>query len=213
MTPVVTEYQLHQLVCPVCGDKTRAAWPDGVTTRAYGPRVHAITALCTGAYRLSKRTTQQLLNDLFDVPMSLGTISTLEAAADWRGYAKEKTMNDDLQDFENFMKQRQVASHAYVQGNAHPLRQIVARVSPATFFGPTGGSTQGTGEVASRYEKDAEAFAPGSRFDFEILQMAASDGIAYWVGFMRGEARRRGQPEAIPMTLRVTEVFRREGGN
>ena len=80
MRPVVTEYHVHQLVCPICGDVTRAAWPDGVTTRTYGPRVQAITALCTGAYRLSKRTTQQLLADLFGVPMSLGTISTLEAA-------------------------------------------------------------------------------------------------------------------------------------
>ena len=78
--PVVTEYQLHQLVCPICGEATRAAWPDGVTTRAYGPRVQAITALCTGAYRLSKRTTQQLLEDLFGVTLSLGTLSTLEAA-------------------------------------------------------------------------------------------------------------------------------------
>jgi transposase len=80
ITPVVTEYQLHQLVCPVCGVTTRAAWPEGVPTRVYGPRVQAITALCTGAYRLSKRTTQQLLDDLLGVPMSLGTISTLEAA-------------------------------------------------------------------------------------------------------------------------------------
>lgn len=78
ITPIITAYQLHQLVCPVCGDTTRAAWPDGVPTGAYGPRVHAITALCTGAYRLSKRTTQQLLDDLFGVPLSLGTISTLE---------------------------------------------------------------------------------------------------------------------------------------
>jgi transposase len=42
--------------------------------------VQAITALCTGAYRLSKRTTQQLLEDLFGVTMSLGTLSTLETA-------------------------------------------------------------------------------------------------------------------------------------
>jgi hypothetical protein len=42
--------------------------------------VQAITALCTGAYRLSKRTTQQLLEELFGVTMSLGTVSTLEAA-------------------------------------------------------------------------------------------------------------------------------------
>jgi transposase len=42
--------------------------------------VHAITALCTGAYRLSKRTTQQLLNDLCGVPLRLGTLSMREAA-------------------------------------------------------------------------------------------------------------------------------------
>jgi transposase len=42
--------------------------------------VHAITALCTGAYHLSKRTTQQLLADLCGVTMSVGTLSTLEAA-------------------------------------------------------------------------------------------------------------------------------------
>jgi transposase len=42
--------------------------------------VQAIAALCTGAYRLATRTPQQLLQDLFGVPMSLGTISQLEAA-------------------------------------------------------------------------------------------------------------------------------------
>lgn len=77
--PVVTEYQLHQLVCLGCGEVTRAAWPAGVPTGTYGPRVHAITALCTGAYRLSKRTAQRVLDDLFGLPMSLGTIPTLEA--------------------------------------------------------------------------------------------------------------------------------------
>jgi transposase len=35
-------------------------------------------ALCTGAYRLSKRTTGQVLEDLFGVPMSVGTISQCE---------------------------------------------------------------------------------------------------------------------------------------
>jgi transposase len=80
LKPMVTEYQWHQLVCPGCGDQTRAVWPAGVPTGAYGPRVQALTALCTGAYRLSKRTTQQLLQDLFGVTMSLGTVSTLEAA-------------------------------------------------------------------------------------------------------------------------------------
>jgi transposase len=78
--PVVTEYQLHQLVCPVCGEVTPAELPRGVPTGGFAPRVQAITAVCTGAYHLSKRTAQDLLRDLFGVSMGLGTVANLEHA-------------------------------------------------------------------------------------------------------------------------------------
>jgi transposase len=53
-------------------------WPKGVPSGTYGPRVHATVALCTGSYRLSKRTTAEVMADLFGVPMSVGTISQSE---------------------------------------------------------------------------------------------------------------------------------------
>ena len=109
------------------------------------------------------------------------------------------------------MKEREDAARAYVSGDAAPLRSISTRVSPATFFGPQGGYCQGADDVFSKYEHDAAIFEPGGDSNFEILQMAASEGIAYWVGFQRADARMSGSTEAIPMNLRVTEVFRREG--
>lgn len=78
--PLVTEYQLHRLVCPECGEATRAELPAGVPRGGFGPRVQAITALCTGAYHLSKRTTQNVLEDLFGVALGLGTVAHLEQA-------------------------------------------------------------------------------------------------------------------------------------
>jgi transposase len=78
--PVVTEYQLHRLLCPACGVPTRADVPVGVPTGDFGPRVQALVALCTGAYHLSKRTTQDVMADLFGLPLSLGTITNLEQA-------------------------------------------------------------------------------------------------------------------------------------
>jgi len=80
LKPVVTEYQWHQLTCSLCGEITRAPWPAGVPSGTYGPRVQATVALYTGAYRLSKRTTQQAMEEVFGVPMSVGTISQLEQA-------------------------------------------------------------------------------------------------------------------------------------
>ena len=62
------------------GAPTRAELPVGVPTGGFGPRVQAIAALCTGAYHLSKRTTQDVLEDLFGVSMGLGTIANLEQA-------------------------------------------------------------------------------------------------------------------------------------
>ena len=44
------------------------------------PPVIAYVALCTGAYRLSKRTAQQMMDEVFGVPMSVGTIRQLEQA-------------------------------------------------------------------------------------------------------------------------------------
>ncbi|HEX5690886.1 MAG TPA: nuclear transport factor 2 family protein [Roseiflexaceae bacterium] len=120
-------------------------------------------------------------------------------------------MTNELHDFEQFMEQRQNAAQAYVSGDAAPLDKLVAHDGDATFFGPRGGSVEGATNVASRYTRDVAAFAPGSDNHFEILHMAASDGLAYWVGFQRSQAHMKGQAEAVPFNLRVTEIFRREG--
>jgi transposase len=72
--PHVTEYRLHAIGCRGCGHVTRAALPEGVPRRWFGPRVEAITALATGVYRVSKRTTVELLRDLFGLPMSVGAV-------------------------------------------------------------------------------------------------------------------------------------------
>jgi transposase len=78
--PVVTQYQLHRVVCPACGALTRGELPPGVPPGVFGPRVQAIAALCTVAYHLFKRTTQSVLEDLYGVSMSLGTLAHLEQA-------------------------------------------------------------------------------------------------------------------------------------
>lgn len=120
-------------------------------------------------------------------------------------------MNDEQQDFEQFMKQRSEVARAYVSGEAAPLGEIVTYYSPATFFGPQGGYRQGAETVWSKYKSDATIFERCSDSQLEILHMAASDGIAYWVGFQRATAYLHGRSEAIPFNLRVTELFRREG--
>lgn len=72
------EWQLHELGCACCGHRTRAKLPDDVPRGAFGPRVLALVALFTGAYRLSRRAAQQAMKDLFGVDMALGSVSNGE---------------------------------------------------------------------------------------------------------------------------------------
>ena len=121
-------------------------------------------------------------------------------------------MSNDSQDFERFMKRREDAARAFVNGDVVSLNRISARTSPVSFFGPKGGHEQGAEQVSAAYQRDAARFDSGETH-FEILHMHASDGIGYWVGFQKATARLKGSADAVPFDLRVTEVFRREDGD
>jgi transposase len=77
--PEVTEYQLHRLRCPRCGLSTCAALPKGVPTGGQGPRLQAVLALMTGAYRMSKRMVQTFCADVLGVPICAGQVCASEA--------------------------------------------------------------------------------------------------------------------------------------
>jgi transposase len=76
----VQEYQLHTIVCDGCGTSTRAPLPAGVPTGQFGPRLQAIVSLSSGAYKMSKREIEEMVEDFFGVPISLGSIANLEQA-------------------------------------------------------------------------------------------------------------------------------------
>lgn len=120
---------------------------------------------------------------------------------------------DKQQSFFEFMKQREAAANAYVNGEAGPLREVASYGLVSTFFAPRGGEVTGANEVWDRYERDAGAFERGGETRFEVLQMAEGADMAYWVGFQHATVRMTGSTHPTSMSLRVTEVFRREAGS
>jgi transposase len=76
----VTEYQMAVRRCVACGRRTRARLPTGVPRRPFGARLTAVIALLSGRYRLSRREVRQLLQDLWEVRVSLGAVVCQEQA-------------------------------------------------------------------------------------------------------------------------------------
>jgi len=122
-----------------------------------------------------------------------------------------KPKTDEQKDFDSFMPARAKAAESYTNGDSGPVLALLTRHGKSTFFGPGGGYTEGAKEVAATHEHGAKAFEPGGENRLELLQVFASDGVGYWVGIQHATVRMHGKSEPVPMSLRVTEVFRREG--
>jgi transposase len=75
--PVVTEYRRHRLPCSNCGRVVCPPLPADVRG-GYGPRVHAVCALLSGAYRVGKRGAARLMGDLFGVPIGPAAVCDLQ---------------------------------------------------------------------------------------------------------------------------------------
>ncbi len=75
--PHVTEYRRHRLPCPRCGKVNCPALPS-YARGGYGPRVQAVCALLSGAYRVGKRGVARLCGDLFGVHISPAAVCALQ---------------------------------------------------------------------------------------------------------------------------------------
>ena len=136
----------------------------------------------------------------------------MTAFADWIETVKKQS-HRGREPFSAFMGRRPEIAEAYVNGEAAPLDAILTRRDPATFFSPRGDGTQGAQEVAKHYKEGARTFAPKGESRLEVLQVRDSGDLAYWTGYQHARVRMTAKPgEILPMTIRVTEVFRYEDG-
>lgn len=117
-------------------------------------------------------------------------------------------MDNTVSEFNLFMAKRLYAAESFAKGDAAPLNEITAAVSPVTYFGPQGDYVQEPDDVRARYERDAAMFRSG-KTHFQILHLEVKDNLAYRVGFQHGIATVADRGE-VTFKLRVTELYRKE---
>jgi transposase len=66
------EYQCHRVMCPQCGETTRAAVPEEATGN-FGPQLTALIAYLTVVCRMPRRVVEALLAQVLGIEISLGS--------------------------------------------------------------------------------------------------------------------------------------------
>ncbi len=75
---VITQYELLKYTCMECRKHSVAILPEGVPDSAFGPRLMGLLVTLTGVMHVAKREAIQLIKDLYDVDMSIGSVPNIE---------------------------------------------------------------------------------------------------------------------------------------
>jgi transposase len=79
LAAVITEHQGHARTCPGCACLNWGAIPPEIRAHVIGPRLTAVMSYFSGRLHLGRRVVEEVVETVFDVPTSLGSIVTLEA--------------------------------------------------------------------------------------------------------------------------------------
>jgi ketosteroid isomerase-like protein len=104
------------------------------------------------------------------------------------------------------LRDAEVAVH---DGDADPRRAIWSREDPVTVLGAWR-SAVGRAEVEELFGSLEQRFSGCASYRHEIVTADVVGDLAYTVGYEHTQAIVDGEPRSY--TLRVTQVYRREGG-
>lgn len=79
LAALITEHQGHARTCPCCGHLNRGEIPTEIRAHVIGPRLAAVMSYFSSRHRLGRRGVEEVVETVFEVPTSLGSIATLEA--------------------------------------------------------------------------------------------------------------------------------------
>ncbi len=98
--PIVTEHQFFSMTCSCCGQENQAPSMSQIISQGgYGTRVAAMLGLFSSQYRQSDRQIQNIMQGVFSIEMSLGSINRLrcevsesvsDAVAEAMGYVQQQ---------------------------------------------------------------------------------------------------------------------------
>ena len=117
-------------------------------------------------------------------------------------------------DVDDLIERHHEALGRFIEGDPEPFKALYSRGDDVTLANPFGPPARGWPKVAETLERAAAHYEGGELGEFETLAKCVTSERAYTLEMARVAARLSGLgPAPVPVTLRVTTVFRPEDGD
>lgn len=115
-----------------------------------------------------------------------------------------------MSDLDEFKAQYRRSLEAFIEGNPEPQKSLWSRREDVTLANPFGPPAKGTTPVFQAMDTAAAAIREGGELTYEVISSYETADLAYEVALQGGRMKLGGSPDMVPVTLRVTTIFRRE---
>jgi ketosteroid isomerase-like protein len=99
---------------------------------------------------------------------------------------------------------------AFIQGNLNVQEPLWSRGEDVTLANPLGPPVKGFEAVWRHAGLASALISEGEGYTFDTISVVETADLAYEVGIEHNRAKLKGSSEKMPISLRVTTIFRRE---
>jgi ketosteroid isomerase-like protein len=115
-------------------------------------------------------------------------------------------------DLAKFIEEYHRAMDKFMKGDAGPAKNLYSQRDDVTIANPFGPAARGWKNASETMERAATNYREGEATGFERISDYATPDLAYIVEVERLRSKVGSSDTFAPVLLRVTTIFRREGG-
>ncbi len=114
--------------------------------------------------------------------------------------------------FDQVVEQQHQALDEFARGNSQPAAKLWSQRDDVTLGNPFGPFVRGYEQVVQTMQRAASFYRDGEAIGFDLVAKEVTADLAYLVEVERLSAKIGEREEVTPAELRVTSIFRNEGG-
>lgn len=115
-----------------------------------------------------------------------------------------------MTDLEQLKAQYRRALEAFIKADAEPMKALWSRSDDVTLANPLGPPVKGFERVGEAMVAAAATIREGEDPTYDVISSNEGSDLGYEVALQGGMLRLGESPAMVPVTLRVTTIFRRE---